>query len=422
MSSNPRSNEILVAVYSDQASAESAVQDLVSAGVNRDNISVLSNDTEGRYKSYFDDNGNLVDHDDVSAGEGAGFGAVIGTLAGLGLALIPGVGPILAAGPAAVALTAGVGAAAGAATGGITAGLVDFGVSNEDAQTYQEVLRRGGSLVIVEGASAANNSAYDILNRYNPVDIEERGQAYRTEGWQGYNASAENYTTDQINQHRDQVRTLSGGEQAKVDVVEEELKVGKREVDAGGVRIRKFVTERPITETVTLRQENINVDRHPVDRPATDADFTDDVIEVTARSEEAVVSKEARVIEEVLVSKDVSQREETIQDSVRRTDVEIEQGIDSMTTGQTEVIPYETYETDFRTDYDTNFVNSGYSYEQISPAYRYGYSLGTSPRYSGSTWEQVEADARIDWEARNPNTWDRVSSAIRRAWDRTTNR
>ena len=109
-------------------------------------------------------------------------------------------------------------------------------------------------------------------------------------------------------------------------MAEEHLKVGKREVNQGRVRVRSYVVETPVNEQVNLRQENVHVERRPADRPVSGADnlFRDRTIEAEERSEEAVVAKEARVKEELVVKKDVDQRTETVSDKVRRTEVEVE--------------------------------------------------------------------------------------------------
>ncbi|HEY0757691.1 MAG TPA: DUF2382 domain-containing protein [Acidisarcina sp.] len=111
-----------------------------------------------------------------------------------------------------------------------------------------------------------------------------------------------------------------------IPVVEEELVVGKREVDRGGVRIYSHVVERPVEADVTLRDEQINVERRPVNRAATAADFAggDKSFEVYATGEEAVVGKNSRVVEEVRVGKQSTERTESVQDTVRRTEVEVE--------------------------------------------------------------------------------------------------
>jgi len=112
-----------------------------------------------------------------------------------------------------------------------------------------------------------------------------------------------------------------------IPVTEERLAVGKREVERGRVRVRSYVVETPVEETVKLRDETVHVERRPVNRDVTDipADaFRERTIEVTETDEEAVVAKTARVVEEVVVRKDVTEEARTVRDTVRRTEVEIE--------------------------------------------------------------------------------------------------
>ena len=102
--------------------------------------------------------------------------------------------------------------------------------------------------------------------------------------------------------------------------------VGKREVNRGGVRVRSYVVETPVSEQVSLREENVSIERRPVDRALTGTEdaFRDRTIEMTETGEEVVVGKTATVTEEVTIRKDVSERTQEINDSVRRTEVEVE--------------------------------------------------------------------------------------------------
>ena len=117
-------------------------------------------------------------------------------------------------------------------------------------------------------------------------------------------------------------------------IVQEDLKIGKRSVEGGGVRVVSRITETPVSELVRLRQERATVERCPVDRAATDAafaNFKEGSVEVREMSEEAVVAKTARVVEEVVVGKKVSERSQTVTDTVRKTDVQVER-LDDTTT------------------------------------------------------------------------------------------
>ena len=111
-----------------------------------------------------------------------------------------------------------------------------------------------------------------------------------------------------------------------VPLVQEDLVVGKRTVDDGGIRLYRRVVEVPVQEDVVLREEHVNVNRVPVDRAVTSGDdvFRDRTIELTETAEEAVVTKDARVVEEIVLNKDVVEHTQTIQDTVRHTEVEVE--------------------------------------------------------------------------------------------------
>lgn len=122
-------------------------------------------------------------------------------------------------------------------------------------------------------------------------------------------------------------RVQSAGKEVAVPIVEERIKIGKRQISTGGVRVHTRVKETPVEESVTLRKERVNVERHPVNRPVADSDMAalqDGVIEVTETNEEAVVAKQSRVVEEVVVNKEVSEHDKTIRDTVRRNEVEVE--------------------------------------------------------------------------------------------------
>ena len=121
-------------------------------------------------------------------------------------------------------------------------------------------------------------------------------------------------------------RTPAQASDTKVPIIEENLSVGKRAVETGGARLRSRLVERPVQETINLKEEHVNVERTTVDRPVTNADeaFKEMEIKITEYAEVPVVSKDARVVEEVSLSKEVEEKEETIRDTVRNTEVEVE--------------------------------------------------------------------------------------------------
>jgi uncharacterized protein (TIGR02271 family) len=119
------------------------------------------------------------------------------------------------------------------------------------------------------------------------------------------------------------------GREETAPIVEEELSVGKREVASGGVRVTSSVEERPVEKTVSLREEEVEADRRSADRELSpeeaEAAFEGKTVEMMGTSEEAEVSKTARVVGEVSLNKQTNEREQTVRDTVRRTDVEVEE-------------------------------------------------------------------------------------------------
>jgi uncharacterized membrane protein len=186
------------ALFDNAMDAQNAVRELTNNGVRRDDISLIASDAAGEYARY---HGQEIPADDTL--EGAAGGALLGGLGGLlvGLAAlaIPGVGPIVAAGPIATALA---GAGIGAVTGGILGALIDLGVTEEDASYYAEGVRRGGTLVTAHVDDSMANRVASILDRYNPVDLETRSSLWREEGWSGYDPDARPYTFEEIERER----------------------------------------------------------------------------------------------------------------------------------------------------------------------------------------------------------------------------
>jgi len=296
----------------------------------------------------------------------------------------------------------------------------------EHRDVYAESVRRGSYVVTVDAQSEDEvDRAGDIMNRFNAIDIDERVGYWKQQGWAGHDESAPRYSRDQIDQERAayaQTRTTTGTtEGTRIPVIEEELKVGKRQVQRGGVRVFKRVREIPVNESVELRQEHVRVERHPVDQPATAADlaaFKEGSIELRETSEEAVVSKTARVVEEVVVGKEVTQQTEQINDTVRRTDVDVEQ-----LQGSTARTAMTDDDSDFRTHWQSTYGSSGGRYEEYDDAYRYGSQMAGSDQYKNYQWTDVEPKLRSDWESNHPGSkWDKVKDAVKYGAERVTGR
>jgi uncharacterized protein (TIGR02271 family) len=210
---------------------------------------------------------------------------------------------------------------------GFWASLGELFLPDEDRYTYAEAMHRGSIMVSATVDAAHAERAEDILEKYGTVDIDEREASWRKEGWSGYTAGAGVAASTQpgISGATAKSSTATGDE--VIPIAAEQLRIGKREVDKGRVHIRSYVVETPVQEQVSLRDETVRVERRPVDRPVSAADealFRERTIDAEERDEEAVVSKEARVKEELVVKKDIEERTQTVQDKVRRTEVEVE--------------------------------------------------------------------------------------------------
>src|SRR5581483_1869258 len=269
-------------------------------------------------------------------------------------------------------------------------------IDEGESRRYEEVVQRGNSLVTVDTDDSQADRVVDIMNQYGAIDIEhDRPMPCQAERV-----------------------SLEHGEKS-IPVVEEELQVGKRLVRRGGVRIYSRVVERPVEEEVTLREEHIDVERRPADRPVSAADtanLRDQTIEVAEMAEEPVVSKRARVVEEIFVGKETTERRETIRDQVRRTDVTVEH-VGAGETGSRASVD----DTEFREDFERRYAGSGVPYENVAPAYDYGYNAANDARYRGKSWDEVESTLKTDYLRNNPNsTWDNIKGAVRYGWERIT--
>jgi stress response protein YsnF len=200
--------------------------------------------------------------------------------------------------------------------------LKEHGVPEDRAETYAELTRRGGSVVVVDVDDDSRAPAVaELLDRAGSLDLEMARDRWKSSGWQGYDRNAKELDQQAISNERTALAR-------DLDVIEEQVKVGKRDVSRGGVRVRSFVTERPVNENVELRDEHIEVERIPEDQTisagAADQAFTEEEFVVTATGEEPVVEKQARVVERVRVEKQAETHEEKIEDVERKREVEVE--------------------------------------------------------------------------------------------------
>jgi uncharacterized protein (TIGR02271 family) len=174
--------------------------------------------------------------------------------------------------------------------------IAGHGFGEEDAREFAEAAGEGKTLVAARVPEEKLERAVTIMERY---------EASQGKGGQG------------------------SGRGETVPVVEEELDVGTRKLATGGVRVTTSVSERPVQETVRLREEQVEAERRPADRALSaeeaEAAFEEKTVEMIGTSEEVEVRKEARVVGEVALSKESKERQQTVRDTVRRTEVEVEE-------------------------------------------------------------------------------------------------
>jgi len=193
-------------------------------------------------------------------------------------------------------------------------------VDLHEAKVYGHTLGKGGSVLSLRAPDTMVQRAVDILHTHNPVDVNQRAASLGilTPGTAPTATTATTASTATA-------RTVKGKDEV-VRLAEEQLNVGKRQIEAGMTRVRRFVTERPVEAQVTLHEEHASVVRRAITDPSyiRDIDWTDKTIDVSETAEEAVISKSARVGEEVVIGKEGSDRVETVKDKVRRQQVEVE--------------------------------------------------------------------------------------------------
>jgi hypothetical protein len=397
----------VVALYDRFEDAQRALQALNEQGFNREDMNLLASDEHGEYAR-----GLETTDADASGGEGAatgaGIGAVLGglggLLVGLGALAIPGVGPVIAAGPIVSALA---GAGVGAVAGGLIGALVDLGIPEEHANYYAEGIRRGGTLVTVRTEDHMAEDARMVLNRFNPIDIDTRARQWQDEGWTGFNEG-------DFGQSESTRQSTTG-----VPVTGSDM----RQDDP----FRGVGSDLNTTENVHGTRIGENYPRtnayDDMDLTAEDRDFNDRDRDFSNR-------------ENITGTDDVTRMDDHLRDDVFGKDRPGTGDLDVPVTGGTtgmvdnRMSGYGNLETDtdwsmydqsFRSDYQTRYAMSGFDYEYYSPAYRYGYDLAHDDTYRGYDWERVEPEARRDWESRGlEGTWDDVKDAVRHAWESIT--
>ena len=204
----------------------------------------------------------------------------------------------------------------GSGIGGFFSSL--FGDDDEDKNTYTKVADQRSLVTVHVSTEDEAQRAADILDDNGAVNVNEQAATYDSLTSAPSASMGAAFTDTAV--------PATEGDQT-IKVIEENLEVGKRTVETGGVRLRSRIVAKPVEESIRLREERVTVNRTPVNRPATAADlnaFQEGEISLTEHAEVPDVSKTANVVEEISVGKEVAEREEVIRDTVRKTEVDVE--------------------------------------------------------------------------------------------------
>lgn len=363
----------VVRLYDDWTTARQVVENLAQAGFNRNNINLVANDANQSFAQSLGgtNGGNKMAAEGAATGAVAGgaLGGIGGLLLGLGALAIPGVGPVIAAGPIAAALT---GAAVGAATGGIVGALTGWGIPEEEAGYYAEGVRRGGTLVAVRAEEFEVDRAMEIMNRFGPVDVQGRSSEWRSSGWTRFDPHGDAYTFTSNTYSTSNPTGQPGKGWATVEADPGDPTTGTTNTGRSG---RGWATVEPDPADPTTGTTNAGrsgggwatVEADPAD-PTTGATKT---------------GRSGR----------------------------------GWTTTDTSLSDWNHYDTDWRTHYNQYYGSTGRAYDYYQPGYRYGYDLANDTRYRGRDWDLIEADVRRDWEATGQGAWEDFKDAIRHGWN-----
>lgn len=348
--------------------------------------------------------------------------------------------------------------------------LTRVGVPGGEAREYTARLSTGKALVLVRASETAAPRAVTVMERNAGKEMDRDGAASAAATPPPAGPRPASVTPPPAAAAEAPIARAAASpgaerrEERKLPIVEEEIKVGKREIPHA-VRVFAHVVEEPVEKEITLRQEHVNVERRAVDRPATEADlreFKEGTIEVSESAEEPIVTKEPRVTEEVVISKDTRPETRIIRDTVRKTEVEVEDRergtLRPVPAGEPRVagaavrssegsapIPTDLNEStlareDVARANETEAASAERNPAHFTPeanpfrdsragdagvtpeheyAFRFGESLADDPRHRGKTWEVVEPEARREWAATHKSSaWEDFKERVRHAWQR----
>jgi uncharacterized membrane protein len=361
-------SQSVVGIFDRRSEAEDAVRELINSSFRREDISLIAGNASGEYAKPMVASDEGMSGTTAGATTGAVVGGIGGLLVGVGALAIPGIGPVIAAGPLVTTL---LGAGVGAAAGGLIGALVDVGVPEEEAKYYAEGIRRGSTLVSVRADDEMMiDRAVNIFERHNAIDIDRRAEEWRKAGWTGFDpnaASSAPYNAYE-NDFRSNFNSLYANRGYTYDRYEPAYRYGC--TLAGDTRYS--------SKDWSTIESDVKRDWEKTNKGAWD-DF---------------------------------------KDSIRYGWDRVRGYSPAEASARTAARSYEDYTSDFRRNFNTFYANRGHTYDRYEPAYRYGYTIAGDKRYADKEWSTIEADVRSDWEKNNQGTWQDFKDSIRYAWDR----
>jgi len=367
----------IVGLFNTFSDAQVLVDDLLTLGIERDAISVFSTqrpaDQLKERELYGEPNEPLAEPpQETGAIQGAlggmTIGGALGLLLGIGTLAIPGVGPVLAAGPLAAALGS---TAVGAGLGGLIGVLSNAGVSHDDALLFNEGLRRGGTLVSAHVHENMIDATERAFERAGAVDIQQRAADWQAEGWSP--------TSRPPNDYSDPDAGETWKESSKVGTVGGAVAGGATGAAIGSVGGPVGTAIGGVAGAATGAAVGAAGD---IAGEAIDDD-----------------GDRSYVRDEDLIARDYERG-----------------GNDAYTRGTND--SWSLHEADYRDDFIVNYEPMGYAWDQYAQAYRYGDSFSADPQYRNYDWDQVEPHMRQNWDENLYGSWERFKDAVRYSWER----
>lgn len=389
--------EKIVALYDEREDAYEAVNALIDANIERKHISLLSADAEGEFQEELAEEAQeeYVAEGAARGAVGGGIvGGIIGTAIGLGSFAIPGVGPFIGAGALAAALS-GIGV--GVASGTLYGALVTWGASEMEADYYAEGIRRGGTLVAVEVPEGSVSYVSEILDEFDPIDIEERASTWRQTGWSPRNTTSETIARDE-------------------DMATAEARVYERNES-------KFRFE-DYTEDFQRHHNDIYAEsgkQYISYEPAYQYGY-DLARDMRFRNRDWDEVRESAAVEWE-ESEETNRPWDEVKEAVNYAWAKVTNTLSGLGDNETtyETVQENEFSPSYRSHYQANYFDAPYPYDYYVVHYQYGTHLAQSNQFDDDDWDMVENDVRHEWDREygqdGDSTWEEIKEAVRHGWE-----